>query len=140
MMDESVRKALWSNTQECPYSSKLGLRVIEIDKGYSRMEMDVHPDLFNIYGTLHGGAIFSLIDEAFQAASNAHGTTAVALNMTISYLAAPKSESRLTAEARELHLTRRTGHYEIKVTDDQGRLIATCQALAYRKGQPLPFL
>ena len=80
------------------------------------------------------------VDAAFEMACNSHGTVAVALNMSISYLTTPEPGSRLTAEAREVHLTRRTAHCEVKVTDDQGRVIATCQALAYRKGDPLPFL
>jgi acyl-CoA thioesterase len=65
---------------------------------------------------------------------------AVALNVNISYLAPPKMGSRLTAEAREIHCSRKTALYDIRVVDDQGKPIAACQALAYRKGDPLPFL
>jgi acyl-CoA thioesterase len=46
----------------------------------------------------------------------------------------------LRAEARQLSQTKRTANFDIRVTDDQDRLIATCQALAYRTGKPLPFL
>jgi acyl-CoA thioesterase len=46
----------------------------------------------------------------------------------------------LTAEAKEFSRTNKVANYDIKVKDDQGKLIASCQALAYRKGTPLPFL
>jgi acyl-CoA thioesterase len=94
----------------------------------------------NIFGMAHGGALFALIDEAFETASNSHGTVAVALNMDISYLATPAPGAVLTAEAREINRTSRTAVYDIKVADDGGQLLASCQALVYRKGTPLPFL
>jgi acyl-CoA thioesterase len=93
----------------------------------------------NILGMVHGTAVFALIDEAFQSACNAHGTVAVALNMNLTFHAAPKMGERLTARTRELHLGRRTVTYFIEVTDPQNGLVASCQALAYRKDQPLPF-
>jgi acyl-CoA thioesterase len=97
-------------------------------------------DLENIFATVHGGAIFGLIDEAFQAAGNSHGTMAVALNMSITYMAAPEPGTKLQAVAREVHATPWTATYDIRVTDDTERLIAACQALAYRTKNRLPFL
>jgi acyl-CoA thioesterase len=102
--------------------------------------MNFTRDMENILGMAHGGAIFALIDEAFETASNSHGTVAVALNMNITYVAPPSSGSRLTAEAREFSRTQKTASYDIKVIDDQKNLIASCQALVYRRGKPLPFL
>jgi acyl-CoA thioesterase len=81
-----------------------------------------------------------LIDEAFETASNSYGTMAVALSMNVAYLSSPVSGSRLIAEAHELSRTEKTAAYDIKVVDDRNHLIASCQALVYRKGKPLPFL
>ncbi len=102
--------------------------------------MTFTPDMENIFGMAHGGAIFALIDEAFQTSCNAYGTMAVALNMNITYVSSPASGSKLTAEAKEFSRTSKTANYDIKVTDELGNLIASCQALAFRKGKPLPFL
>jgi len=88
----------------------------------------------------HGGALFSLLDEAFETASNSHGTVAVALSMSVNYVMAPSPGCTLIAEAREFSRTRKTANYDIRVVDDQGQLVASCQALVYRKGMPLPFL
>jgi len=52
--------------------------------------MTFTPDMENMFGMAHGGAIFSLIDAAFEVASNSHGTMAVALNMNVYYLAPPE--------------------------------------------------
>jgi acyl-CoA thioesterase len=92
-----------------------------------------------MFGMAHGGALFALIDEAFETASNSHGTLAVALNMNVTFIASPRPGSTLSAEAREVSITRKTASYDIRVHDEKDDLIATCMALVYRKGQPLQF-
>ncbi|NLI82720.1 MAG: hotdog fold thioesterase [Deltaproteobacteria bacterium] len=139
-MDRSVRDAILRAVETEPFALKFGLKLVELEEGYSKVEMTFTPDMENLFGMAHGGALFALMDEAFETASNSHGTVAVALSMTVSYVRAPDRGSRLTAEAREYSRSRKTANYDIKVHDDQGRLIASCQALVYRKGTPLPFL
>jgi len=139
-MDEKVRQAIFRQVEKEPFARKSGLTLLDLKEGYSRVRMTFTPDMENIFGMAHGGAIFALIDEAFETASNSHGTMAVALNMDIGFLASPGPGTVLTAEAREISRTARTAVYDIKVADDGGRLLASCQALVYRKGTPLPFL
>jgi acyl-CoA thioesterase len=139
-MEEHVRRAIFAQVAKEPFARKLDLQLVELDDGYSVVEMNFSQDVENIFGMAHGGAIFGLIDEAFETAGNSHGTVAVALNMNITYMAAPAPGARLRAVARELNLTRRTATYEIKVTDQNQTLIAACQALVFRKDKKLPFL
>jgi acyl-CoA thioesterase len=113
------------------------LELEDLAPGRAQVSMVCRPEMANIMDMVHGSAIFALIDEAFQAAVNAHGTVAVALNMNLTFHAAPRMGDRLTAVTRELHAGRRTATYFIEVTDPQGALIASCQALAYRKDTPL---
>jgi acyl-CoA thioesterase len=102
--------------------------------------MKFTPDMENFLGMAHGETRFALIDEAFETASNSHGTVAVALNMNITDISPPSPKSRLIAEAREFSRTQRTAVYDIKLFEEQKNLIASCEALVYRKGPPLPFL
>jgi acyl-CoA thioesterase len=138
-MDEKIREAIFRQVGREPFAEKFGLKLIDLDEGYSRVEMVFTPDMGNIFGQAHGGALFALIDEAFETAANSHGTMAVALNMNITYTSAPKEGATLTAEAKEMNKTNKTALYEIKVSEEN-RLIASCQALVYRLGKPLPFL
>ncbi len=139
-MEESVRKAIFKRVSEEPFARKMNLKLVDLDDGYSVVEMRFTEDMENILGVAHGGAIFALIDEAFETAGNSHGTVAVALNMNITYTAAPSPGAQLRAEAREVNLTPRTATYDIRVTDEKETLIALCQALVYRKKEKLPFL
>ena len=88
--------------------------------------------MVNFQGSPHGGVIFSLADVAFGAACNSHGHDAVALSVTINYLAAVTPDSVLLAEAREIKQGRRAGFYELRVSTEDGRAVATAQAVAHR--------
>ncbi|MFH0789276.1 MAG: hotdog fold thioesterase [Pseudomonadota bacterium] len=135
-----MKEALFKKVDQEPFANKFRLKLVDLREGYSKVTMTFTPDMENIFAMAHGGAIFALADEAFQTACNAYGTMAVALNMNITYVSSPASGSKLTAEAKEFSRTSKTANYDIKVTDEQGNLIASCQALAFRKGKPLPFL
>jgi acyl-CoA thioesterase len=139
-MDEKVREAIFKKVESEPFAQRFGIKLLELDEGYSKVQMEFTPSMENFLGTAHGGALFALIDEAFEAASNSHGTVAVALNMNITYISSPSLGNRLVAEAREISRTQRTAAYDIKLFDDQNNLIASCEALVYRKGVALPFL
>lgn len=139
-MDQETKEIYFKQVEKEPFAKKLGLKLIDLEEGYSKVEMRFTPDLENLFRMAHGGALFSLIDEAFETASNSHGSLAVALNMNITYLSPPSPGSQLVAEAKEIHQTSKTSLYEIRVIDEKNRLIASCQALAYKKEIPHPFL
>jgi len=140
-MDENIKKAIFDAVEKEPLALTLGIRLVELDSGYSLVEMKYNPlKMDNIYSMTHGGAVYALIDEAFETAGQTHGTIAVALNVNVTYAASPAKGIMLKAEAKEVCKTRKTASYDIKVTEDNGKLIATCQALAYRTGKPIPFL
>ena len=140
-MEPAVRKALYDAVQKEPFAQAMKMQLVELEFGYAAVEMVYDPKAMNnIYERAHGGAIFGLIDEAFEAACQTDGTVAVALNVNVTYVSSPQAGLCLRAEARELCRTKKTASYDIKVTDKNGQLIATCQALAYRTGKPIPFL
>ncbi len=141
MMDSAVKTAIYRAVEREPFARALNMRLLELDLGYSRVEMPYDPSgMDNIYERAHGGAIFGLIDEAFETAGQTHGSIAVALNVSVTYVSSPRPGVRLIAEAREIHKTKKTASYDIKVADEDGRLIASCQALAFRTGKPIPFI
>ncbi|MDO9517486.1 MAG: hotdog fold thioesterase [Methanosarcinaceae archaeon] len=139
-MSNPVFDALFKKVESEPYARKLGIELVKLDHGYSLVKMVYSKDMDNIFGMAHGGAIYSLIDEAFETSANSHGTIAVALSVNVSYIKPAAQGDILFAEAKEVSRSFKIGTYEIKVTNDKDELIATCQAVAYRKKDKLPFL
>jgi acyl-CoA thioesterase len=140
-MDPKVRQAIYRAVEKEPFARALNMELVELDLGYSAVEMIYDPSVMNnIYERAHGGAIFGLIDEAFEAACQTEGTIAVALNVNVTYVSSPQGGKCLRAEARQVSRTKKTASFDIKVSEKDGPLIATCQALAYHTGKPIPFL
>lgn len=142
-MNKNVLESLKEQIRDEPFANHMGISLRDIAPGYAVMEARFSDKMKNFNGLIHGGAIFALIDEAFGAASNSHGTIALALNINITYLEPPKMDSVLIAEAKEVNRTNRTATYRIEVLqeDEKGdRKIALCQALVYRKDKSLSFL
>lgn len=128
-----VSDPVFQKISQDPFARWMGIELQELRPGYSRLTMTVTPRMLNFHGIPHGGAVFSLADAAFAAASNSHGQTALALSMTISYLAATAAGTRLVAEAQEVRKGHRAGFYQITVRTEGGDLVATCQAVVHRK-------
>lgn len=139
-LDAQIRSAFFRRIQEKSFALKMGMKLVDVSLGWAIVEMTPGQEDTNFAGTIHGGVIFSLMDEAFQFSCNSHGRMAVALSMNITYHRPTMPGVRLRAESKEIHLSGKTGTYDIRVTDESERLIASCQALAYRTSDGLPFL
>ncbi len=130
-----IDERLLAKFRQDPFARYLGVALEEVRPGYARTALTITPDHLNFHGIPHGGAIFSLADAAFAAASNSHGQAAVALSMTIQFLGAAPCGARLVAEAQELRKGRRAGFYEITVKAESGEPMAIVQAVVHRKSQ-----
>jgi acyl-CoA thioesterase len=140
-IDPKVKAAIEAAAAKEPFAVALKMELVALAAGFSAVEMTYDPSLMNnIYARAHGGAIFALIDEAFETAGQTDGTIAVAMNVNVNYVKSPEAGARLRAEAREVNKTKRTAAYDIRVKDNTGDLIAFCQAIAYRTGKAIPFL
>ena len=132
---KKVRQFFSDNDQ---FAKHAGLELLEVAKGYAKVKMPIQPYHLNGVKTVHGGAIFTLADFAFAAASNSHGRVAMGVNGTISYMKAV-SAGTLFAEAQETSLNHKLGHYLVNIYDDQHELIAVFQGMVYRKQAQLTF-
>lgn len=137
---DDVLKAFAKHFQDEPYAKLMGIQLSELTPGRAIVKMELSDNKNNIFGMTHGGAIFSLMDAAFELAVNSHGTVAVALNVSVNYISPAFPGETIHAEAREESRSNRISTCDISVRGGDGRLIATCQAMAYRKKDKLPFL
>lgn len=138
-MDDML-KAIGDNFRDEPYAKLFGIRLVELGYGFAQVKMEISKDMANLFGGAHGGAVFSLMDAAFELAANSYGTVAVALSMSINYIGPAMVGKAFTAQAREVSRSSRISTYELTVRSEEGVLIASCQAMAYRKKDKLPFL
>lgn len=121
------------------FATRTGVELLEVKPGYSKARLAVTAEHLNAGGRTQGGALFTLADLALAAAANSHGTLAFSLSSNITFLRASGPGDVLYAEARERYVGRTTGNYQIDITNQDGKLIATFESSVFRKGDPLPF-
>lgn len=119
--------AMMNITNSCPYYRLLGMRIVELGSGYSRVEMDVDMSRHqNPFGSVHGGAYASLIDVAAYWAAysdQAEDAGMTSLDLSVTNLSMCRG-GRLTATGKAIKEGRSICMSEVRITDDTGRLIA----------------
>lgn len=119
------------------FSRWLGIEVLEVKEGYSKIRMTLRDEMLNGFGIIHGGIAFSLADSAFAFACNNRNNLSVALDTSITFTKATAPGDVLTAEAKELHNGRSTGLYQITVTNQKGEEVAHFKGTCFRTAKPL---
>jgi acyl-CoA thioesterase len=120
-------------------SRDLGMHIIDIEPGGATLSMRVSGKMLNGHRTCHGGYIFTLADSAFAFACNSYNRLTVAQQNQITYIAPGKADELLTATATETALAGRSGVYDVLVTGEDGRTVATMRGLSRTiKGQLFP--
>jgi len=123
--------------QHDAFSQWLGIEVLEVSEGYSKIRMTLRKEMLNGFGIIHGGIAFSLADSAFAFACNNRNNLSVALDTSITFTKATMPDDVLTAEAKELHNGRSTGLYHITITNQKGEPVAHFKGTCFRTGKPL---
>jgi acyl-CoA thioesterase len=118
-------------------SRNLGMRIEEVKPGFARLRMTVRSDMVNGHGICHGGIVFALADSAFAVACNTYNAVTVAAAASIDFLASTRVNDELTAEARELWRSKRSGIYEIAIFNQRGEPIALFRGRSHCTGGPI---
>jgi acyl-CoA thioesterase len=118
------------------FARHCGIELLEVSPGFARVRMKIEPCHFNAANTVHGGAIFTLADFAFAVASNSHGTLAMGINTSVSFVKAATGGT-LHAEAREQSRNPKLASYLVQVSDDAGDVVAVFQGMVYRKRESI---
>ena len=111
-------------------SQGIGARVEAIGPGRAVMSMQVLAHMLNGHSICHGGYIFTLADSAFAFACNSYNKVALAQQNQITYLSPGRAGERLTAVAEEVSRAGRSGVYDVMVTGEDGRAVATFRGLS----------
>jgi len=131
---EEVVKHMMENDY---FSQWMGIEVLEIKEGYSRIKMTVRNEMVNGFGIVHGGIPFSLADSAFAFACNNRNNLSVALDTSINFIKPVHVGDLLTAEAIEMHNGKSTGLYHISITNQNDHQIAFFKGLCFRTNKSL---
>jgi len=135
--DLKAKKVVDHMMQHDLFSQWLGIELLEIKEGYSKIKMTVRPEMVNGFGIVHGGIAFSLADSAFAFACNNRNILSVALDTSINFIKPVHPGDVLTAEAKEIHNGKSTGLYQVTIINQKNHDVAQFKGLCYRTDKEL---
>ncbi len=131
---KDVPKAIFDKVNlDDTFARLIGMELTELQPGFARALLPITEDKVNMYQMAHGGAIFSVADQACEAAGNSFGEPAVALQNNFHFLASGKAGDLLKATAKVVNRSNRIGLIEFEVANQEGLVLAKGQQLIYFK-------
>lgn len=135
--DLKAKKVVEHMMEHDLFSQWLGIKVMEIKEGYSKITMTIRKEMINGLGIVHGGVAFSMADSAFAFACNNRNVLSVALDTSINFLKPVHVDDVLIAEAKELHNGKSTGLYHITISNQHNNVVAVFKGTCYRTNKTL---
>lgn len=114
------------------FSQWMGVRLIEIREHYCKIEIPIRKEMSNGIGTVHGGVTFAFAESALAYSCLPLGETCVALNCAINFTKAVKLGDVLTAESELIANMKKTAVYDIKVSNQENKLVASFRGTVYK--------
>ena len=136
-MESTHEQVVAHMMQHDKFSQWLGIEVLQITEGYSKIKMLVRTEMVNGFGIAHGGVAFSFADSAFAFACNNRNNLSVALDTSINFTKPVMVGDTLIAEATELHNGRSTGLYYITITNQKNETVALFKGTCFRTNKKL---
>jgi acyl-CoA thioesterase len=135
--NELAKKVVEKMMQDDLFSHWLGIQILEIKEGYSKIKMKVRKEMINGLGIVHGGIAFSMADSAFAFACNNRNNLSVALDTSINFMKPVHVDDELVAEAKEMHNGKSTGLYQVTITNQRNHTVALFKGTCFRTNKTL---
>lgn len=120
-----VEPATLESANEIPMLQTLGIRLCEIGDRHAVMEVAVSDMHRNYFGGAHGGLLATLVDTVsfFPRPLLPSGTTCTTTSLNVTYVRPAILGDTLTARSELLHIGRRTASVNVRVTNQDGKLV-----------------
>jgi uncharacterized protein (TIGR00369 family) len=134
---EQHRLGVREHFRTFPFFKLLGIELVEIEPGRSKLSLMWRPDLLQPAGILHGGVIAALADTSIAHSilltpqyleAKAKGVQMASVDLRTRYLR-PVSAGRVECEARVIRMGRQIIHADARVTAEDGKDVALCESI-----------
>lgn len=119
------------------FAAHTGCAITEVDDTHAVAEMRVTKDHLNGGHVCQGGALFTLADLAIAALVNYQGQLTFGINNSILFVSSAQEGDLLRAEAVSVSKHPKIPAVEVRVTNQDGRLICHVTGMGYRKSATL---
>ena len=139
MTDERKRQLLDLALDAEPFDVHNHIRIVDVDDGWAKVELEIHPESLNRWGIPHGGILFTLSDVACgMSILTVRAEACVTVNGTIDCINAGPTAGKLIATGRVRKVGGKMAFCDSEIRDDNGKLITTGHTVMYFTGVQLP--
>ena len=121
------------------FAKSIGAQLTEVREGYACAKLTIEDRHLNGAGVCQGGVIYTLADLAFAAVANSHGILSLGISNTITFIKSAQLGETIKAECTEQVNHHRLPYCDIKVTNEQGEILAIVTGLGYRMKKDFNF-
>ena len=121
------------------FAKSIGAQLTEVREGYACAKLTIEDRHLNGAGVCQGGVIYTLADLAFAAVANSHGILSLGISNTITFIKSAQLGETIKAECTEQVNHHRLPYCDIKVTNEQGEILALMTGLGYRMKKEFNF-
>lgn len=121
------------------FAKSIGAQLTEVREGYACAKLTIEDRHLNGAGVCQGGVIYTLADLAFAAVANSHGILSLGISNTITFIKSAQLGETIKAECTEQVNHHRLPYCDIKVTNEQGEILAIVTGLGYRMKKEFNF-
>ena len=119
------------------FAANAGCQITEVDEHHAVAVMTVTAEHLNGGHVCQGGALFTLADLAIAALMNYSGQLTFGISNSIMYVSSAKEGDVLRAEAVQVANHPKVPSVEVRVTNQDNRLICHVTGMGYRKSVSL---
>ena len=121
---KSPREIVQGMLDNDAFSQLLQMEIVALELGTCQLRCPVTAQTTNGFQIAHGGLTYALADSALAFAANTHGYQCMSIDTQIAHLAKEQLDDTLTASCTEIHRGKSTGVYEVRIENQDKRLVA----------------
>ncbi len=118
-----------------PLSTMMDITILDLNNNSVTLTMPIGKEIHtNVYGFVHGGSLFTLVDSVMGIAGLTTGNLVVTSDISIRFITNAKKGNILTAVGRIIHKGKDTIITEAEIYDRRQRLLVKAQGSYFIRG------
>ena len=121
--EEAIRKKLIPELYANKLNEFMGIEILELSPTYSKTRMKCREQIYNPYGSVHGGALLTIADTMAGATASMSGHYVTTVSANLNFLLPAVNTEYIYCECMKLKTGKHILVFDVRITDDNGNIL-----------------